>query len=94
MFPLLTLTHILYNTHTIQQGNLYGNPGGSGGFAEMIFREVARERWGKEVEKVEFVNKRNQDMKVFVLFCFVLVLLCFCFVFVFFFFFSLTHLFA
>jgi len=50
-------------TNIDDSGELYGPPGGSGGYAETIFRHAAKALYGVNVTKVEFKTVRNQDFK-------------------------------
>lgn len=51
-----------------QNGNLTsGSSGGSGGYAEFIFKEAAKSLFGVQVEKVEWKQQRNVDLQEAVL---------------------------
>jgi hypothetical protein len=45
--------------------NLYGNHGGSGGYAEVMFRFISFKVFNQKIETVPFQNQRNSDFKVF-----------------------------
>ncbi|EPS65403.1 hypothetical protein M569_09374, partial [Genlisea aurea] len=46
-----------------EEGNLFGVPGSSGGYAETIFRHAAKVLFGKEIEAVEFRPLKNADFR-------------------------------
>ncbi|KAH7366262.1 hypothetical protein KP509_18G070200 [Ceratopteris richardii] len=51
-------------TNVDESGHLYGSRGGSGGYAECIFRHAARELFNKELSSpLEFKTLRNSDFK-------------------------------
>ncbi|KAI5077738.1 hypothetical protein GOP47_0007562 [Adiantum capillus-veneris] len=51
-------------TNVDETGHLYGSRGGSGGYAECIFRHAARELFNKELPShLEFRTLRNSDFK-------------------------------
>lgn len=56
----------LYNrlTNVDEGGLLYGVSGGSGGYAETVFRHAAKTLFGKEIEEpLEFRSVRNSDFR-------------------------------
>lgn len=56
----------LYNrlTNVDEEGHLYGVSGGSGGYAETVFRHAAKTLFGKEIEEpLEFRSMRNSDFR-------------------------------
>lgn len=48
----------------------YGNGGGSGGYAEMIYKAFAKRKFNQEISVVPFKSHRNSDFQVLVLFPF------------------------
>jgi iron only hydrogenase large subunit-like protein len=50
-------------TNIDDEGQLYGPPGGSGGYTESIFRHAAKALYGVDVTNVEFKSGRNPDFK-------------------------------
>ena len=47
-----------------EDGVPFGNPGGSGGYAEYIYRQVAKQCYDMNVADVKFEKHRNIDFKV------------------------------
>ncbi|XP_024524681.1 protein NAR1 [Selaginella moellendorffii] len=50
-------------TNVDEQGHLYGVPGGSGGYAECVFKYAAKHLFGAEPDRVEFQVVRNADFR-------------------------------
>ncbi|XP_038974855.1 protein NAR1 [Phoenix dactylifera] len=51
-------------TNVDEEGHLYGVSGGSGGYAETVFRHAAKTLFGKEIEEpLEFRSVRNSDFR-------------------------------
>jgi len=51
-------------TNVDEEGHLYGVSGGSGGYAETIFRHAAKILFGKEIEgPLDFRTIRNSDFR-------------------------------
>ncbi|KAJ3673267.1 hypothetical protein LUZ60_006641 [Juncus effusus] len=55
-------------TNMDEKGNLYGVSGGSGGYAETVFKHAAKILFGKEIQgQVDFKTLRNSDFREAVL---------------------------
>lgn len=71
LFRLIYLRTDIYSTslyprltNVDEEGNLYGVSGGSGGYAEMVFRHAARAIYKREIEgPLDFKILRNSDFR-------------------------------
>lgn len=55
-------------TNVNEEGYLYGVTGGSGGYAETVFRHAAKTLFGRDIEgPIEFKTLRNSDFREVVL---------------------------
>jgi len=54
-------------TNINDDGKLFGEVGGSGGYLEYIFKVAAKELFGKEVDKLEYKSIRGSDFQTLTL---------------------------
>lgn len=60
----LTYRNACSLTNVDEEGRLYGVTGGSGGYADTIFRHAAKTLFGKEIEgPLDFRVIRNSDFR-------------------------------
>ena len=53
-----------FSNFDAKEGEVFGNGGGSGGYAAAIYRAVAKQKYQRDVDVVPFTAHRNADFQV------------------------------